>query len=407
MPALQEENPAISSPHSPSRGGRYGFALLTYALLVVMLGATLPTPMYELYGEKLHFSVFTTTLIFATYAGAVLAALLLFGRWSDVVGRRPVLLAGAALAISSSVVFLTAESVPVLLVGRVLSGLSAGIYAGTATAAIIEAAAPRWRPRAAAVATVANLGGLGLGPLVAGILVQYAPSPLELSFVIHVGLVVLAVAAVLLAPETSARQGRLGIQRLSVPPQTRAVFVVAATAAFASFAVNAMFASVAPSFVTTLMGVHNHAVAGGVAGLMVLSAAATQPAALLVPPARAIAVGSAILVAAMAMLSVALRFSSIWGLVAAAIVAGIGQGLSFGRGLAAISECTPPERRAEVSSTYFLVAYVALSLPVIGFGAAAQRWGLQLTGEVFAGIIGTLAVVCFVAILRQDRRQTG
>ncbi|MET0897284.1 MAG: MFS transporter [Mycobacterium sp.] len=394
-------NPAVT-PQRP--GNRYGFALLTYALTVVMLGATLPTPMYELYGEEMNFSVLTTTVIFATYAGAVLSALLVFGRWSDVIGRRPMLLAGAVLAIASSVVFLAADSVPVLLIGRVLSGLSAGIFTGTATAAIIEAASPTWRTRAAAVATIANLGGLGLGPLVAGILVEYAPAPLDLSFALHAGLVVLAVGAVLLAPETSERQGRLGIQRLSVPPQTRAVFIVAATAAFAAFAVNAIFASVVPSFVSTLMGVHNHAIAGAVAGLMVLTAAATQPAAILVPPARAIAVGSAILVVAMVMLSAALRFSSLWGLIAAAVIAGIGQGLSFGRGLAAVSEATPPERRAEVSSAYFLVAYVALSLPVIGFGAAAQHWGLQVTGEVFAGIVGTLAVVCLVAILLQERR---
>lgn len=373
-------------------------------MLVVMLGATLPTPMYELYGQKLQFSVLTTTIIFATYAGAVLSALLFFGRWSDVIGRRPMLVAGAVLAIASSVVFLVAESVPVLLVGRVLSGLSAGIFAGTATAAIIEAASPAWRPRAAAIATVANLGGLGLGPLVAGILVEYAPNPLHLSYALHVVLVVLAVGAVLLAPETSERQGRLGMQRLSVPPQTRAVFIVAATAAFAAFAVNAIFASVAPSFVSTLMGVHNHAIAGAVAGLMILTAAATQPIAILVPPARAVAVGSAILIVAMVMLSVALRFSSLWGLIVAAVIAGIGQGLSFGRGLAAISDATPPERRAEVSSAYFLVAYVALSLPVIGFGAAAQHWGLQVTGEVFAGIVGALAVVCLVAILLQERR---
>ncbi|CAN5751432.1 MFS transporter [soil metagenome] len=400
MSALQEAKSVITSP------SRHGFALLTYALTVVMLGATLPTPMYELYGERMQFSVLTTTVIFATYAVSVLAALLFFGRWSDVIGRRPMLLAGAVLAIVSSGVFLFADSVTVLLVGRVLSGLSAGIYTGTATAAIIEAASPAWRPRAAAVATVANLGGLGLGPLVAGILVQYAPSPLELSFAIHAVLVAFALVAVFLAPETSERKGSLGIQRLSVPPQTRAVFLVAATAAFAAFAVNALFASVVPSFVSQLMDVHNHAVAGAVAGLMVLSAAATQPASLLVSPKRAVAAGSAILVVAMVMLSVALRFSSLWGLIAAAVVAGIGQGLSFGRGLAAISECTPPDRRAEVSSTYFLVAYVALSLPVIGFGAAAQQWGLQVTGEVFAGIVGVLAVVCLAAILLQERRET-
>ena len=401
MPVAQESASSSASATSP----RYAFALLTYALAAVMIGATLPTPMYELYGQRMHFSVLTTTVIFATYAGAVLAALLAFGRWSDVIGRKPMLLAGASLAIASSVVFLVADSVPILLVGRVLSGLSVGIFTGTATAAILESAPQRWRTRAAAIATLANLGGLGLGPLVAGILVQYAPAPLQLSFAVHTALVVLAVVAVLLAPETAQRRGRLGIQRLSVPPQTRAVFAVAATAAFAGFAVNAMFASVAPTFVSTLMGVHNHAVAGGVAGLMVLTAAVVQPAAVRVAPPRAVAVGSAMLVVAMVMLFAALTFSSLWGLIVAAIVAGMGQGLSFGRGLAAVSENTPADRRAEVSSTYFLVAYVALSLPVISMGAAAQHWGLQAAGEVFAAIVGVLALLCLIAILIQGRRQ--
>ncbi len=141
-----------------------------------MVGTTLPTPMYALYAEHMHFAVLTTTVIYSTYAGGVLFALLAFGRWSDSIGRRPVLLAGVALAISSAVAFLFADSVPTLLLGRVLSGLSAGIFTGTATAAVIEAAPETWRTRAAAVATVANIGGLGTGPLLAGILVEYAPS---------------------------------------------------------------------------------------------------------------------------------------------------------------------------------------------------------------------------------------
>ena len=189
---------------------RFAFGLLAYAFAAIMVGTTLPTPMYALYGEQMHFAVLTTTVIYATYAGGVLFALLVFGRWSDAIGRRPVLLAGVVFALASAAVFLVAHSVPMLLVGRVLSGLSAGIFTGTATAAVIEAAPESWRARAAAVATVANIGGLGIGPLLAGLLVQYAPAPLHLSFIVHIVLAVLAGVAVLVVPETSAahRQDR-------------------------------------------------------------------------------------------------------------------------------------------------------------------------------------------------------
>ena len=121
-------------------------ALLAYAFTAIMAGTTLPTPMYALYAEHLDFSVLTTTVVYATYAGGVLVGLLAFGRWSDTVGRRPVLLAGVVFAMVSAVVFLFADSVPVLLAGRVLSGLSAGLFTGTATAAVVNT--PRRNSRA-------------------------------------------------------------------------------------------------------------------------------------------------------------------------------------------------------------------------------------------------------------------
>ncbi|KKF00680.1 MFS transporter [Mycolicibacterium obuense] len=378
---------------------RYSMALLAYAFAAIMVGTTLPTPMYALFAEELHFHVLTTTIIFAAYAGGVLAALLLFGRWSDVVGRRPVLLAGITMAAASAVVFVLADSVPELLIGRVLSGLSAGLFTGTATAAVIEAAPAAWRGRAAAVASVVNIGGLGLGPVLAGVLVQYAPRPLDLSFVVHLALTVAAAVAVLCSRETSPRQGKLGLQRLAVPVEARSVFVVAALAAFAGFAVTGLFAAVAPSFLAEVIGIGNHALAGLIAGTIFLTSAVAQVVARSMNPERAVALGCAILIAGMATLAVALHVGSLPGLIAAAVVSGIGQGISFSRGLAAVSERTPPDRRAEVSSTYFVVAYVAIAVPVIGEGLAAQAWGLRTSGVVFAVAVAVLAAGCLIAIL--------
>jgi MFS family permease len=384
---------------------RYAFALLAYAFAVIMIGATLPTPMYALYAERMHFEVVTTTVIFATYAVGVLVALITFGSWSDAVGRRPVLLAGILFALASSVVFLVADSVPLLLAGRMLSGLSAGVFTGTATAAVIEAAPPQWQTRASAVATIANVAGLGGGPLLAGLLVQYAPHPLHLSFIVHTGLIVLAAVAVLLVPETSPRSGRIGIQRLSVPAEVRSVFVVAAIAAFACFAITGLFTSVAPAFVSEVVGIKNHAVAGAVASTILIASAVAQVFAGRIPPRRALIVGCAILIVGMVILAAALELSTLSGLVLAAIVAGIGQGIAFSRGLAAVSERTPADRRAEVSSMYFVVAYIAISLPVIGEGLAAQHWGLRTAGVSYAIAVGLLAVACLIAIVVQETRK--
>jgi MFS family permease len=383
---------------------RFAFPLLAYAFAAVMLGTTLPTPMYALYAGHMHFAVLTTTVIYATYAGGVLFALLAFGRWSDAVGRRPMLAAGLVAALASAVVFLTADSVPLLLVGRVLSGLSAGLFTGTATAAVIEAAPPKWRGKAAAVATVANIGGLGAGPLLAGLLVEYAPSPLHLTFIVHIALVVLAAAAILVVPETSPRTGGIGLQRLSIPSEVRRVFVIASIAAFAGFAVSGLFTAVAPSFLSQVVGIDNHAVAGFIVCSIFAASALAQLAATGISPERAVALGCAILIVGTAILAVALHFSSLAGLIAAAVVSGIGQGISFSRGLAAVVEKIAPGRRAEVSSTYFVVAYIALSLPVVSEGLAAQDLGLRTAGVGFAIAVGVLAALCLAAILVQERR---
>jgi MFS family permease len=388
--------------HTGRRG--YAFALLAYAFAAIMLGTTMPSPMYALYADHLDFAVAETTVIYAAYAGGVLAALLIFGSWSDAIGRRPMLLAGTLCALASAAVFLNADSIAQLLVGRVLSGLSAGLFTGTATAAVIEAAPPSWRTRAPAVATIANMGGLSSGPILAGLLVQYEPAPLQTPFVVHIVLVVLAAGAVLAVPETSSRSGKVRLQSLSVPAQVRPVFVIAGLATFAGFSVVGLFAAVAPAFVANVIGIDNHAVAGLTAGSLFAASAVAQIFAVRIPPRRAVAMGCAILVAGMVVLAAALHFSSLPGLIAASVVSGIGQGISFSRGLADVIEGTPTECRASVGSAYFVVSYIAISIPVIGAGLAAQVWGLRTSGMIFAVLVGVLAAACLVAILHRESR---
>jgi hypothetical protein len=165
-----------------------------------------------------------------------------------------------------------------------------------------------------------------------------------------------------------------------------------------------LFAAVAPAFVANVIGIDNHAVAGLTAGSLFAASAVAQIFAVRIPPRRAVAMGCAILVAGMVVLAAALHFSSLPGLIAASVVSGIGQGISFSRGLADVIEGTPTECRASVGSAYFVVSYIAISIPVIGAGLAAQVWGLRTSGTIFAVLVGVLAAACLVAILRQESR---
>src|SRR4051794_32772495 len=173
-----------------------------------MLGTTLPTPLYPIYHAELGFSELMVTVIFASYAVGTIMALLLAGSVSDEIGRRPVLLCGLGLSALSAGAFLLAGGVGFLLVGRVLSGLSAGLLTGTATATLVDLDAPHQRARATLVAAVANMGALGAGALLAGLLAQFAARPLQVPFWVDLVLLVPAVVLVWAMPEPIAVRGR-------------------------------------------------------------------------------------------------------------------------------------------------------------------------------------------------------
>lgn len=382
------------------------FAGLVLTFLVVMIGTTMPTPMYGLYQRELGFSTLVQTVIFAVYALGVLGALLAFGRWSDALGRRPLLLAGLGFALASSVVFLLAGPVWVLLVGRLLSGVSAGIFAGAATAAVIEAAPPAWKERASFVATGANMGGLGLGPLLAGVAVQYLPAPLHLSFAVHVVLVALCVGVVLLVPETvDVRPGaRPQRQHLAVPAEVRAVFASAATAGFAGFAVLGLFTAISPRIESEILGIDNRAVTGLVVFALLGASAFAQIALRGVPTDRALDIGCVLLAVGILAVAFSVAQASFPALVVGAVVAGVGQGMSFSKGLAAVNSRVAPTERAGVTSSYFVVLYVAISLPVVGVGAAIGPLGLVTAGVVFSVAVAVLALAALASLLVQQRR---
>jgi MFS family permease len=370
-----------------------------------MLGTTLPTPLYVLYRQRFGFSELMITVIFATYAGGVIAALLLFGRLSDELGRRRLLLPGLGLSALSAVCFLTANGLPLLLVGRVLSGLSAGIFTGTATATLVDLAPPARRGSATLMATIANMGGLGSGPLLAGLLSQWAGSPLRLTFWVNLALLVPAGIGVWALPEPveTADQPRLRPQLPKVPSQMRAIFLRAALAGFAGFAVLGLFTAVSSAFLGQNLGVTNRAAVGLVVFAVFAASTAGQVALPLLGEALALPIGCAVLIAGMGSLALSLALSSLALLVLGGVIAGLGQGLSFRAGLATLNARSPASQRAEVASSFFVVAYVAISVPVIGEGGLAQASGLRPAGFAFTGVVAFLSAIVLALLARGSR----
>ncbi|MET8099830.1 MFS transporter [Streptomyces sp. NPDC005236] len=388
-------------------GDRQGWrqCLLSGAVFAVcMAGTTLPTPLYGLYQEKFGFSELTVTIVYAVYAFGVMGVLLLAGNASDSVGRRPVLLWGLGFAAASAVCFLCATGLGWLYVGRLMSGLSAGLFTGAATAYVMELAPPGGAARATFVATAANMGGLGCGPLLAGLLAQYAPWPLYLPFAVHLALVAVSAAVLLRLPETVRERRPLSTvrpQRPGLPPQVRPVFTPPAIAAFVGFALFGVFTSVSPAFLAESLDVTNHAVSGLVVALAFFASTAGQLAVGRVGAGRSLPLGCAALLGGLALLAGALRWDLMVLVVLSAIVGGAGQGLAFRGALTTVAQASPEHQRAAVISTLFVVAYAGISVPVIGVGVLVGPIGLEGAGLVFIAVMAVLVTVAGAYLLRR------
>ena len=384
-------------------GRSTGFVLIAYAFLVTMLGTTLPTPLYPLFEQRYSFGELLVTVIFAIYAFGVIAGLLAFGALSDELGRKPLLVLGLLFSAASALLFLFAHSLGPIYAGRVISGLSAGIFTGTATATLVDLAPGDRRRLATLVAVVVNLGGLGCGTLLAGLLADYCRSPLRLPFLVDLGLLVPALVGVLLTPETVERQRfRFQLQRLAVPPEVRGVFVRGATGGFAGFAVSGVFSSVAPVFLGKVLGHTSHALAGLLVFVLFVTSILGQVGVRQLSDRAALVAGCGLLALGAGLLALTLSIDALAALFASASVAGLGQGLVIGAGLAAINQRAPVERRGETASAFFVVLYVGLSLPVIGVGVAAHAFALRSAGIAFSAAVAALVLAVLATLVRRD-----
>ena len=380
-----------------------GFVLVAYAFLATMIGTTLPTPLYPLFEQRYSFGELMVTVIFGVYAFGVIAGLLVFGNLSDEIGRKPVLLIGLAFSAASAFLFVFAGSLVPIFAGRIASGLSAGVFTGTATAMLVDLAPGGRRRVASFVAVIVNLGGLGLGTLLAGLLADYCRSPLRLPFIVDLGLLVPALLGLLMTPETVQRTAfRLRLQRLKVPTEVRGVFVRGAAAGFGSFAVAGVFSSVAPVFLGQILGRTSHALAGAVVFILFTASIVGQLIVSRLSDQRALVSGCVLLVGGVGLLALALGIESLAALIAAASVVGLGQGLVIGAGLAAINQRAPVEHRGETASSFFVVMYVGLSLPVIGVGVAAHAFSLRTAGIGFSAAVAVLVLTVLASLSRQE-----
>lgn len=368
------------APAAQRRRPGSGFWAVAFAFLVVMSLATLPSPLHGLYRTRDHLSALVITVVFAIFAGGTIITLLRERVIAARFGRQGAMLGGVAAMMAAAGLLAAWKDLPGLLVGRLLTGVAVGLAAGVAIPYLIELrlrADPGASPAGARnIGTAVNVGALGIGPLVAGCLAQWAPQPLVLPYLVVVVLGAVAFVGVAAAPETGVPAAPAAAQsRPTRPARPARLPVPAAAATIAAFAASGLFAALSGLILATTLHQTSHALSGTALFLVFTAGVASQLSTNRLPASRVLAVGTISMIAGLVLIVVAVRLpapSLALFLIGGALI-GAGAGAVYKGTTGIVLEATAPENRVAMTSALVIAVFVGLSVPVIGAGIALNE----------------------------------
>jgi len=389
------------TPQDAGSPRRRGLLLLFLGSIIVsfLAASAAPTPLYAVYAAHWRFSPLTTTVVFGVYALAVLATLLTFGRLSDHVGRRPVLLTGLLLQAVAVVLFTTAAGVGTLLAARVVQGLATGSSLGAVGAGMLDLD----RRRGALANSFAPGVGTASGALISALAVQFLPAPTHLIYLVLLGVFGAQAAGVLAMRETAARRPgalRSLVPEIRLPKVTLSEIAIAAPVLFAVWALAGFYASLGPAVAATLL--HSSSIVYGGLSLFVLAgvAAVSVLAFNRVEPRPTLYISIATLIAGVAVTLAATSTDSAAGFFIGTAIAGGGFGGGFQGGIRLVLPLVSEQDRAGVLSLLYIVSYLGLGVPAVIAGVLVTEVNsLLATAQEYGTAVVVLAVVALGGLL--------
>lgn len=375
------------------------FSLLASIVVTLLASSSAPTPLYSLYQARWGFSAITTTVVFASYAVAVLVALLVAGSLSDHIGRRPLLIGGLLTQVATMWVFVTADGVPQLITARIIQGLATGAALGAVGAGMLDLN----RERGTIANAVAPMSGTAIGALLSGLLVQFLPGPTTLVYVVFsVMFLGQAVGVAFMRETTPRRPGAIASLKpdLGLPPAARRAMLTATPVLFAAWALGGFYFSLGPALVR--LTVHSDSRLLGGAALFAMGGTGAAAVLLLrkLSAVTTMKTGIALLIGGVAVTELAVATGSAVGLFVGMLIAGGGFGASVQGSVRTVMPAAQPHERSGLLSLVYVVSYVGLGLPAVlagvlvvyggGLHATAQQYGLAVIVLAGTALLGLL-----------------
>lgn len=384
---------------------RNSYIAVAYTMTAVAIGLNLLTPLYGIYRQKFAFSALTLTLIFATYIVTLIPAILIFGPLADAFGRRRVLITAVLAAALAPILLLVASGTPWLFAARIVQGIAQGAISGAASAALIELGSDI-KKTALVIGTTAT-GGIALGPILAGLLAQYAPAPLTFPFLVYLVLLIPALLGTLLMTESLAAADRRAFHphRPSLPTNGKLAFLISTAISAFGFAASALFLSVIPSFLAGLLHTNDIVLLIAPVGLFLGVTPIVQLLLHNLPARRAAVIGLVLEVVGLLGTLYTASIGSLPLLLVAAVIGGSGGGMAFLASLSLINQLIPKEQRGDVFGTYYALNYLSLGVTSIAVGLLAAPLGLTTAVRWVTAIVVVLCLITVLAVIRWLRMQ--
>lgn len=151
---------------------RSSLTIIFVTVFVDLLGFGIVLPLLPYYAQQFHASGTTAGALIAVYSAMQFVCAPLWGRWSDRVGRRPVILISLAGSTLSYLLFALANGIGLLFISRILAGI-AGANIPVAQAFIADSTTEKDRARGMGLIGAAFGLGFVFGPAIGGALASY------------------------------------------------------------------------------------------------------------------------------------------------------------------------------------------------------------------------------------------
>jgi MFS family permease/acetolactate synthase regulatory subunit len=388
--------------HALLRKLAYWFVAL--GLFMTVFGTNLPSPLYAIYREQWQLSANWITSIFATYALIVIPTIVVAGQLSDRFGRKWLLIVGVFMSLLGSLSFSLATSPFHLLIARILQGISIGMLNGVAVAALTELDKNNSRSKAALAAAIAVTSGNALGPLLSGLLGDYAPYPTKLAFYFHVMIILPCLLGLFYLREKSKLSlDVISIRFPRVPKSVRRTFILTSLTSFLAWAVMSMVMSILPSYLNQWIPVTTLWMSGALIALVFTLSTCSQLLLRKSSILLSLALGFVCLITGLVGFTIAVYLQSIICMLISVILIGIGHGPAYSSTLARLNERIDEEGRSDVVSAYYVFTYLGVSVPILGMGIAASRIGLFPSIMAFTSIMVVLMTAGLFIWIRNER----